>query len=175
MKHVASRLVWVVLPIVTSIFVAVGQDKFKFDPDNDRYWDGTAWKDVGDDRYEETISSYEPALSKFESGRTIKTFGLVLAGAGGFSLGWGLWIDQFRHDRDKRSTRVFYIVGAALVIPGIILWITGNNAITQSGVLYDEHINSPSESSLLNKLRITPSYDMEHKAITIRLTFRTGL
>ncbi len=146
------------------------QEKFKYDRENKKYWDGVTWRELDDDRYENIIFSYEPALSEYNSGKTYGTIGMIFGGAAGFSVGYGLGIDLFRKsDGEKPSTTTYYIVGGALIIPGIVFAILGNNSIERSAELYEEYVNRPVSNHLYDRIHIYPYYNDRNNAISLCL------
>ncbi len=168
-------LCFTILALVISLIwpvTVVAQRDFKYDKEQNKYWNGASWNDLGDEGYESAISFYEPALSKYNSGKTMKTVALVLGIPAGFAIGWGLGTDMGKREGEKTNTTVFYIVGAALFVPALTLEILGNNSITKSAEIYEQHIKGKSETSFFHNIRIAPALDLQKKAFSIQLMIR---
>lgn len=102
------------------------------------------------DEFEQMLSAVPEAKSQYDSGKSMKVGGSILASIGGFCVGWP--IGQKLGGEESPNWTLAAIGGAALV-PAIILSVRGDNKIKGSINVYNDSIEAK-QSSISNPLKI---------------------
>ncbi|TAK59385.1 MAG: hypothetical protein EPO24_07885 [Bacteroidetes bacterium] len=133
--------------IVGFLFVLVGQcycqDDFKINLDDNTYWNGTEWKEIGEEEYKELLSSHKPSFERFYQGEELKKAGVILEITGWIFLGGGAFLEAY-HFHGNSNDRTFssylpFVTGGILAITGIIARTEGKNIIKDAGMIFQEY------------------------------------
>ncbi|MCH8090400.1 MAG: hypothetical protein IH955_10360 [Chloroflexi bacterium] len=157
----------------TAIFLfwsstVLGQEIFEIDETRSRYTtDNVLWRKIGDQRFQEIISSHKPSISNFNSGRAYRRWGNLLSGVGAGLVGAGVGYDLGSSDSERSGG--FYVGGGTLLLAGIVLLKIGGTYIKRSADMYYDYVNQNQGSACYDGTRFRLSVCGNEAAIMLNL------